>query len=115
MKRLILLPVIAVFFICSCDRPRESAPDKLLSPDSMVSILVDIHMAEAAANVKRINDVQSFKAWELYPAIYKLHQTDSATFHYSFSYYLMHPEKFEAIYDKVLNELSKRESESGKP
>ena len=111
----ILVLVTVISFCCSCNRQQqETTPGKLLSPDSMVSILVDIHLAEAAANVTRINDVQSFKAQELYPSIYKSHYTDSATFHNSFNYYLKRPEKLEAIYEKVLNELSKRESESGK-
>src|SRR5258706_11809173 len=114
MKHIIFLSSVVVFFI-GCSKPREAVPDKLISPDSMVSILVDIHLAEAAVNITRINDLQSFKAQQLYPAIFKSHQTDSTIFHSSFDYYLKHPEKLEAIYEKVLDELSKRESESGKP
>ena len=107
-----ILFLITVLFIVSCNSPKEKAPGNLLPPDSMVSILVDIHLAEAASNVTRLSDVQSFKAPELYPAIFKSHQTDSAAFHSSFNYYLKHPKELEAIYDKVLNELSRRESES---
>src|SRR5689334_6483100 len=115
MRKILFSVTILALFIFSCSSPKESAPDNLLPPDSMVTILVDVHLAEAAANVTRISDVQSFKAQELYPAIFKSHQTDSAAFHSSFNYYLKHPEKLEAIYDKVLNELSRRESETGKP
>ena len=113
MKYISLVTALT-FLIFSCNNPKESVPGNLLVPDSMVSILVDIHLAEAVAGVTRIDDVQSFKAHELYPAIYKSHKTDSATFHNSFNYYMKHPEKLEAIYDKVLNELSRRESETGK-
>ena len=113
MKHIISVFASIVFFVLACN-PKESAPGNLLPPDSMVSILVDIHLAEAAAGVTRINDVQSFKAQELYPVIYKSHKTDSATFHTSFNYYLKNPKQLEAIYDKVLNELSRRESETGK-
>ena len=110
----VFLPAVVVFVFCSCSKPQETVPAHLLTPDSMVYILVDIHLVEAAANVTRFNDVQSFKAQELYPAVFKSHQTDSAAFHSSFNYYLKHPKKLEAIYEKVLDELSKRESESGK-
>jgi hypothetical protein len=115
MRKILVLITILGLLIFSCGTPKEKTPDNLLPPDSMVSILVDVHLAEAAANVTRLSDVQSFKAQSLYPAIFKSHQTDSTTFHSSFNYYLKHPEKLEAIYDKVLNELSRRESESGKP
>lgn len=115
MRKTFILSVVIAAAVWSCRKPEEKVPGNLLSPDSMVSILVDIHLAEAAANVTRINDVQSFKARELYPAIFKTHQTDSATFHSSFNYYLQRPKKLEAIYEKVLSELSRRESETGKP
>jgi len=115
MRKILFLVLIGMLFLFSCGAPKEKNPDNLLPPDSMVSILVDIHLAEAAANVTRISDVQAFKAPQLYPAIFKSHQTDSATFHNSFNYYLKRPEKLEKIYDKVLNELSRRESETGKP
>ena len=114
MKHITFLTAAVVFFTCSCSKPEEKVPGNILSPDSMASILVDIHLVEAAANVTRLNDVQSFRAHELYPAIFKSHHTDSTAFHSSFNYYLKHPKKLEAIYDKVLGELSKRESESGK-
>src|SRR5262245_60231124 len=116
MKYILFLMVVG--FVCACSpspKDKDAAPDNLLSPDSMVSILVDIHLVEAASNITRFNDVESFKAQELYPSIYKTHKTDSATFHSSFNYYLRHPDKLQAIYDKVLNELSKRESEAEKP
>src|ERR1051325_6999036 len=115
MKRILFLAGIIFLLVWSCSKPKEKVPDHLISPDSMVSILVDIHLVEAAANITRLNDVQPFKAPQLYPAIFKSHQTDSATFHTSFDYYLQNPKKLEAIYEKVLNELSRRESESGKP
>lgn len=115
MNRIIFSTAVTACFIFSCGTPKDPVPDNLLSPDSMVSILVDIHLVEAASSVTRLNDVQSFKAQELYPAIYKSHHIDSAAFRRSFDYYLKHPEKLEAIYEKVLNELSRRESESGKP
>src|SRR5262245_11637473 len=113
MRKILILSFIALA-VGSCKRREEKVPGNLISPDSMVSILVNIHLAEAAANITRINDVQSFKARELYPAIFKTHRTDSITFHSSFDYYLQRPKKLETIYDKVLNELSRRESEAGK-
>ena len=114
MKHLVYSVVLVIIF-CSCNRqPSEVIPENLLSPDSMVSILVDIHLAEAATGIRRVNDLQSFTAHELYPSIYKLHHTDSATFHSSFNYYMKHPEKLVTIYDKVLSNLSERESKTRK-
>jgi len=104
----------ALFFTTAfqcCIRSEESAPKELIPPDSMVNILVDVHIAEAAANVARINDVEKFSASDLYPDIFKTHLTDSISFRKSFDYYLHHPKKLDKIYEQVLNELSRRESE----
>ena len=102
----------SVLLLQSCSRKEESVHREIISPDSMVVIMVDVHLAEAAANMNRINDVQRFSAGELYPLIFKTHHTDSATFRKSFDYYLEHPEKFDRIYEQVIVELSKRESET---
>src|SRR5436190_24113954 len=88
-----------------CTQREGAVPKELISPDSMVNILVDVHLAEAATNVTRLNDVQKFSASDLYPLIYKSHHIDSSAFRKSFEYYLQHPKKLDKIYEQVLNEL----------
>lgn len=107
----IFVPLFALILFQSCTRTEGPVPKEIISPDSMVSILVDVHLAEAASNVSRINDVQRFSASDLYPVIFKTHHTDSVAFRKSFDYYLEHPKKLDKIYEQVINELSKRESE----
>ena len=108
----IIVAFAYVLLLQSCSRKEESVPEEIISPDSMVVIMVDVHLAEAAANVNRINDSQRFSAGELYPLIFKTHHIDSATFRKSFDYYLNHPDKFNRIYEQVIAELSKQESET---
>ena len=103
--------VVSVLLFQSCARREEVVPKEIISPDSMVAILVDVHLAEATASMNRINDIQRFSAPELYPVIYKSHHTDSITFRKSFDYYLDHPKKLDKIYEQVISELSRRESE----
>ena len=113
MRRNFLIIVVAASFCFQfCSHPENPAPKELISPDSMVSLLVDIHVAEAAANVTRLNDVMRFSASDLYPGIFKTHHTDSIAFRKSVEYYLANPKKFDKIYEQVLNELSRRESET---
>ena len=112
MIRYFFIALISVLIFESCARMEESVPKEIISPDSMAALLIDIHIAEAAANVTRINDVQKFSAYDLYPMIFKTHHTDSTAFRKSFDYYLQHPRKLDKIYEQVLNELSRRESET---
>lgn len=108
----IIAAVILGLILQSCSHTVDPVPKELISPDSMVAILVDVHLAEAASNVTRINDVQRFSAYDLYPVIFKTHKTDSIIFRESFDYYLQHPKKLDKIYEQVINELSRRESEN---
>ncbi|HLG34325.1 MAG TPA: DUF4296 domain-containing protein [Bacteroidia bacterium] len=108
----IIAAAVSVLIFQSCSHTEKNIPKEIISPDSMVAIMVDVHLAEAAANVNRINDSQRFSAGELYPLIFKTHHIDSATFRKSFDYYLNHPDKFNRIYEQVIAELSKRESET---
>ena len=115
MKRKFLFVLItSAFCFQFCSQTEKSVPNEFIQPDSMVALLIDIHLAEAASNATRINDVQKFSAADLYPVIFRTHHTDSAAFRKSFDYYLQHPKKLDKIYEQVLNELSKRESDSQK-
>ena len=104
-----LISVLILFQ--SCARIDGPVPKEFIAPDSMASILVDVHLAEAAANTASVNDLQRFSASDLYPVIFKTHHTDSIAFRKSFEYYQNHPKKLDKIYEQVINELSKRESE----
>ena len=109
--RNIISLIVSVLLIESCSQKEASVPKEILSPDSMVSILVDVHLAEASSNLTRINDPVKIMAYDLYPLIFKTHHTDSATFRQSFDWYLDHPKRLDKVYEQVINELSRRESE----
>ena len=111
LKHIVAVAFISVLLSQSCSHKEESVPKEIISPDLMVAILVDVHLAEASVNVNRINEPLRFSAGALYPLIYKAHHTDSIAFRKSFDYYLENPKKFDKIYEQVINELSKRESE----
>jgi hypothetical protein len=83
----------------------------VLPPDSMVFLLADLHMADAY--VESIKDKKISKehmASEYFNIILDGHRIDRQTFDESMRYYSYHTEEMDDIYEKVIVELSKRES-----
>lgn len=83
----------------------------MLSEDKMVEILTEIHIAEGRLKTVNIfSDSAKKMAPVLYAQIYKEQQVEAEEFKKSYEYYLNHPEQMEAIIDRVIIELSKKES-----
>lgn len=86
-------------------------PKDVLAKDKMTSILVDVHLAEAAMTLNN-SQRDTAKVMEYYEFIYKNHNTTKKQFTESYDFYLSHPELLNKIYDDVLVELSKKQAET---
>ena len=108
---LFLLPVFILMVSCSSNK-NKATPENLLSKENMVSVMMDIQLADATINLSNYgqgnypNDKQ-----KLLTAIYAQHKVTKKQFEESFSYYVEHPEEFQKIYDDVISGLSKKQAE----
>jgi hypothetical protein len=103
---------ILVLTLASCSqREQESLPAGILSKDKMVSVLVAIHLAEAAADNRSLN-VQQMNALMVnkYEELFKQHGITGKAFLDSYNYYLEHAALLADIYAEVVNQLTTRES-----
>ena len=113
----IILGVLALFlFNTSCNEDMTDKPPRLVSRDKMVSILVDIHLSDAAFQTRRYSNEQLNKYTEsdfYYSVLNKYHVADSV-FEVSLIYYSSKPKEFEKIYTRVINRLTILEQEESK-
>jgi hypothetical protein len=117
MKKMMdfVLMGLIVLIIQSCSAPVVIIPNDVLSQDKMVSVLTDVHLAEAAITLKFTNkDTSKLQAATFYNFIYKAHKTTKEQFTKSYDFYVSHPELLNKIYDDVLIELSKKQGEAAK-
>lgn len=86
-------------------------PENVLSKEEMTSLMVDIHLAEAAMNLG--SNPQSFSptSVSIDADILKKHHTTKQLFEESFTFYTEHPVLMNEIYQDVLNELSRMQAE----
>lgn len=102
-----ILAIIITLIALGC----KSTPNGLLSEEKMVEVLTEIHIAEGRLKTVNIfSDSAKKMAPVLYHEIYREQQITAEDFKTSYDYYQKHPKQFEAIIDKVIIELSKKES-----
>jgi len=114
MRTKIFLLISALWLLASCSDSNK-IPKGILSQKQMVDLLVDMHLSEAI-NGQRFRLDQTTKNFsnDLYFSICKKHDVDPDVFAKSVLYYGKHPEKYDAIYDQVLNRLNEMEEQAKK-
>lgn len=116
IRRLGALCILFLILNTGCnteDRRSETGPvpDDLIAADSMVKILVDIHLVESSLKTihTKKQDNQQFTD-SYYNTLFARHHITRQQFLRSMDYYEREAEKLEKIYENVIIELSKLES-----
>ena len=87
-------------------------PEYLIDKDKMVSIMVDMHIVETAANLKIYPPDSAQQLYQNdFASIYLTHDVSKEKFDSSMFYYATQTDQMNVIYDKVLENLSELESE----
>lgn len=84
---------------------------ELLSRDSLVEILADVHIAESALRINVVGTADQFNARRnaYFEWVMKQHQTTYAQFDYSVKHYLENSDRFSKMYDEVINRIKQKE------
>ncbi len=101
-----LLFIAVILFSCS-EKKAMPTPDNLISIDSMVPILIDIHIADALLSDIRLHDKDlrdSTRSY--YNYVFKKHEISRMQFDSSMRYYGESPKILLDIYDEVLKQMS---------
>ena len=107
LKRLIIC-----CFLLACSNPKEGIPEGILAEKELVSILKEVHLAEANFELLKTNskEVAQNTLLNNYHKIYSKYNIDKNKFQETLEYYANHPDKLEAIYSKVLEDIKKERS-----
>jgi hypothetical protein len=100
-----------LLFVYACSKPKTKIPPGILTQKEMIPILVDIHIAQAAAALYNTGDTARRTMTDYMPYILKIHEVEKAFYDSSLSFYTQHPEIMQEMYDEVINELSKKQGE----
>jgi len=102
--------VLIILAVVSCKK-EENIPEGILSEEQMVSLLIDVHIAQGAIRELRLGTDSAAYLFKVFERESMLkHNTKDSTFYKSYSWYLDHPEQMFEIYAAVVDTLSLRES-----
>jgi hypothetical protein len=108
---ILILAILSVFIISSCSKSAIKIPDGIIAKDSMMFIMMDVHIAESG--VKTLNaDSTSINNKTYYEFIFKKYHISEAQFQKSLTFYTNNPELLEEIYTKMIEEMSRKETET---
>lgn len=98
--------LLLVLFLSSCNKViKPEKPENLLSENKMVEVLVDMAIMSSAKGINKKKFEENGIVPEKY--IYTKHAIDSATFQLSNDYYAYRIKKYNYIYAKVKDSLTK--------
>lgn len=106
MKKIGIVLVLSLFF--SCSKKQVEVPADVISRDTMIVVLAEIHLAEASIQVLNVEVKDSLKAvsFGLYNYIFSKHKITQELFKKSFDFYRSEPAYLHAMYDEVITHLS---------
>lgn len=103
IKKVLVLVVVLALFSCE---GKEEVPEDIMSKEQMISMLIDLRMAEgkiATLTLSTDSSTNLFK--ELEKRIFLEHEADSTSYTKSYQYYLLRPQQALYITDAVIDSL----------
>lgn len=106
-KSYVIVLIICILSACSS----EKVPDYVIPKDDMVEIIVDIHLTDGLMTMTRIRQATLKKdSLNLYDEIFIKYGYTREDFDTSIYYYSYNINKYDDIYNDVLNKLSEMEA-----
>ena len=118
MKQLIgiLLFVVAISGLSSCYNTSVHKPDKLISKDEFVKMMVDIYLIQGmnagkSATIKSTEVLKKISQTDLYYSVLKKYSVADTVFIRSLLYYASFQKEFEKMHLHIMNILNESESQ----
>ncbi len=110
LRYIIFATILGIIASCKPDKVTE-IPPSVLSPDTMVNLMTQMHLAESAIMLNRPGDDRSERNVLLIKNVLNEFDVDSVRYRKSFEFYTSQPELFAEIYEGVLDELARMQAE----
>lgn len=109
-KRIIILS--AVLFLAACSVPESNMEGDYMPFDTMVQVMADIHVIEAKTNLSNSKGLEEGKQklYNDYEQVFFNHGITQKKFEDSHKYYSSNPELYNTLFEKVIEELNKRQA-----
>ena len=112
LREIFFFLTLSLFLACSKEKPAEKVPPEIISFDSMITVMADMHLAETRMLMGGLSDsAAKAKQASHYKFVFEKNKIDNIRFKNSFEYYNSRISLMNNLYEKVIHELSKRQAE----
>ena len=103
--------ILCFLLMASC-KSAPKTPPGILDQNSMINVLIDIHVAEAQANSAGLRSQDSVQVYYkvLEKDVFGKYGIDSTRYYDSYRYYMENIKQMDQIYAAVVDSLSLREN-----
>ena len=109
--KLFLSIFILCLFCASCGNSNKiKIPKYVLSQDTMIDVLADIHLVKASQQLGMIIDTADTGKFTSFEYVWKKHHITEDQYKKSLDFYTHNPSILDSIYENVLNTLSKQKA-----
>jgi hypothetical protein len=109
MRALSFVLIFIIFQACSSKQEQDQGP--VLPKEKMVSILTDVHIAEAVVNARSFPlDTSVLLFRNIENQLLAKHHVTRPQFDSSYQWYARHVEEYQDLYAQVIDSLSLRSS-----
>ncbi len=110
MKRLLFL--FFIYTLSSCQSGGFAhVPAGIIVPDSMVTVLTDVHIFQATLQLGYIREDSARLVAKAFDDVLKKHHLTEDEYSKSIKYYSYHTSLLDGIYEKVLSNISQQKAE----
>ena len=120
MNRYFPALLFPLFFLFSCapkqDLSDRKVPDKIIQPDSMVDIIVDMQLAEGILReMKQTGKYEQDAAITSFERVFSKYNINKEEYDESIAYYEQNLDVYQKIYESVITRLSQIQTETNIP
>jgi hypothetical protein len=109
----VFLMISGAMVFTGCKQKPEARPGEKILPDTtMIAVMTDMYLVEGVMiQLEYIQQKEQGSAVPYYNAIYQKYGVDRESFIKSLEYYTEDPEHLDRIYDRVIQNLGKKQLE----
>ena len=114
-RRFFLIWIVAISSLFSCANKNVAIPSDIIPEKEMKSILQDELLAQSAVANYQYNDSLKYTMKDFTAYILSKHGVTNEKFLASLKFYTAHPEVLKDMYQQIVDEMSRKQSEVANP
>jgi hypothetical protein len=110
VKCLWLVSCIALGLFSCSNSGKSRTPADIMQPDSMASLLTDVHILQASLQLGLVRHDSIIPAPAAFAELWKKHHITQKDYNRYVDYYTRHPRLLDSVYEKVLINVSEEKA-----